>query len=101
MKYKGRKKYSEKEAGIMLETTMQQFSANQECINYWKFMPRTQSDILIETLTKTPRDKAIKETEEQQEYLISKMGYLRQFCPDYRIKGSFGIAFTPNLPHHD
>jgi len=93
MKYRGRKKYTYQEAGKMIESTMQQYSTNQECINYWQRMPRSDSDKLIEALTHKTRQEAIKETEEQQEYLYSKLEYLRKFAPDYEIKGSFGLAY--------
>lgn len=93
MKYKGRKKYTYEEACQMLEVTMQMWATNQECINYWKRMPRSRSDILIEVLTNTTREEAIEQVSKQQEYLISKMDYLRKFAPSYKIKGSFGLAY--------
>lgn len=93
MKYKGRKKYTYEEACQMLEVTMQMWATNQECINYWKRMPRSRSDILIEVLTNTTREEAIEQVSKQQEYLISKMDYLRKFAPLYKIKGSFGLAY--------
>jgi len=93
MKYRGRKEYTLKEAGENLESIMQQWSTNQECINYWKRMPRTRSDILIEALTNKTRQQAIEETEKQQEYLESKREYMKKFNPGYTIKGSFGIAY--------
>lgn len=93
MKYKGRKKYSYQEAGNIIENIMQLLSTNQECINYWKNMPRTRSDILIESMTNTSRQEAIRQVEEQNEYLQSKLDYFHVFAPDYRIKGSFGITY--------
>ena len=96
MKYKGRKKYSSEEAGVQMENIMQHLLTNQECINYWKNTGRDRCDILIEALTNKTRDEMIKDNEEQNQYLLSKYRYMKQFNPNYRLKGSFGIPTFKN-----
>ena len=49
-KYKGRKKYTEEEAGKMIENIPQQFYANKECINYWtKILNEKERDNAVES----------------------------------------------------
>jgi len=57
-------------------------------------MPRTKSDILIEALCNQSREEMVKEAKEQVDYCQSKLDYLRRFNRYYRIKGSFGVAYS-------
>ena len=91
MKYKGRKKYTPEEAGKQMENTAQMLCVNRECLFYWHNKPRDYSDKLIEVLCHQTREEMIEQAEEQNEFLNSKFEYMRQFNPDYRLKGSFGL----------
>lgn len=91
MKYRGRKKYSQAEAETMLENTMQLIKVNEECILYWKTCRPSRTDRLIEALCNQSREEMIKQNEDQLEYLYDKFEYMKQFAPDYKLKGSFGI----------
>lgn len=91
MKYKGRKKYSQKEAGEAIEQAMQMYYTYCECVLYWETKPRTRSDVLIEAMCNETREEMIKEGKKKIEYIKSKLNYLYQFCPDYQVKGSFAI----------
>jgi len=92
VKYNGRKKYSQKDAENLMESTMQMITTNDECIMYWK-SPKygSRSDKLIEALTNKNVNEMIGQAEKQNEYLYSKFEYLKKFSPEYTLKGSFGI----------
>ena len=87
-KYRGRKKYTEKEAQDQIENTMQLYYTNIEALHTWKTQPR---DLLIEALTGTKTEEAIRQVELQNEYLMNKIEYMRQFAPNYQLKGSFAF----------
>ena len=89
MKYKWRKKYTKQEAESQIENTLQSYSSQKECVNYWMYWPRTKSDILIEELCWETREDMIKNWIEKLEYMDSKLEYLYKFSPDYRPKLSF------------
>ena len=92
IKYRGRKKYSYEEAGEQIEAIMQQYSTNLECIMYWKMNKRSRTDKLIEALTNKTRSEMIEDNKRSNEYLMSKLEYMRQFAPGYQVKGSFGLV---------
>lgn len=88
---KFRKKYNKKEAENLLENTYQMLFTNLECLNYWKTGKRSKADKLIEALCSQSREEMIIDVEKKINYCYEKIEYLKQFSPEYQIKGSFGF----------
>ena len=85
-----RKILTEKEAGDWIESSMQSLSTNLECIYLWRMSKPSRADSLIASLCDKTKDEMIADADKQNAYLQAKIDYAKQFCPDYKIKGSFG-----------
>lgn len=89
-KYKWRKQYTEKEANICIDNTMQLITTNRECIITWANQIRYwKTDKLIEALCHQTTEEMIHYAEIQNLYLLSKIEYIKQFSPNFRSKSSF------------